>query len=148
MVYRAGFPVARLWWRLSRPRHEGALVAVHVGDALLVVRSSYRREWNLPGGGVREGETPHQAALRELQEEIGLAAPALVPIGEIEGIWDCRRDRVHLFECRLPEPPSLHLDNREIVAATLATLPELDAMSLTGPLAAYRDTLHAAAAPK
>ena len=32
-AYRLGFPLARLWWRLRRQRHEGALVAVHVGPA-------------------------------------------------------------------------------------------------------------------
>ena len=33
-AYRLGFPLARIWWRLRRQRHEGALVAVHVGPAL------------------------------------------------------------------------------------------------------------------
>jgi 8-oxo-dGTP diphosphatase len=45
-------------------RHERALVAVYVGSALLLVRSSYRRAWNLPGGSVRRGETPEATAAR------------------------------------------------------------------------------------
>ena len=98
-VFRLGFPVARLWWRLRRASHEGALVAIHVGPALLLVRSSYRRAWNFPGGGVRPGEAPEAAARRELSEEIGLTVPALHPAGTIDGFWDGRRDRVHLFEC-------------------------------------------------
>ena len=56
-AYRLGFPLARIWWRLRRQRHEGALVAVHVGPALLLVRSSYRIAWNFPGGTIRRGET-------------------------------------------------------------------------------------------
>jgi 8-oxo-dGTP diphosphatase len=48
-AYRVGFPLARIWWRLRHQQHEGALVAV-VGQALLLVRSSYRIEWNFPGG--------------------------------------------------------------------------------------------------
>jgi 8-oxo-dGTP diphosphatase len=57
-AYRVGFPLARIWWRLRHQHHEGALVAVYVGQALLLVRSSYRIEWNFPGGTVRQGETP------------------------------------------------------------------------------------------
>ena len=72
-AYRVGFPLARIWWRLRRQQHEGALVAVYVGQALLLVRSSYRIEWNFPGGTVRQGEMPEVAARRELSEEIGLA---------------------------------------------------------------------------
>jgi 8-oxo-dGTP diphosphatase len=45
-VCRLAFPLARVWWRLRRQPHEGALVAVHVGPALLLVRSSYRVAWN------------------------------------------------------------------------------------------------------
>jgi hypothetical protein len=30
IVFRLGFPVARIWWRLQRRRHVGALVAIHV----------------------------------------------------------------------------------------------------------------------
>jgi 8-oxo-dGTP diphosphatase len=87
-AYRLGFPLARIWWRMRRREHEGALVAVHVGGKLLVLRSSYGREWNLPGGSVRRGETPEEAARRELFEEIGLAADRLSPSGAIGGFCD------------------------------------------------------------
>jgi 8-oxo-dGTP diphosphatase len=136
-AFRIGFPLACIWWRLARSQHVGVLVAVYVGPALLLVRCSYRVRWNLPGGSIRRGETPEAAARRELVEEIGLTAPALLPAGIVCGFWDGRRDRVHFFELRLVEPPTLRLDNREIIAARLVSPSELRSTKLTGPIAAY-----------
>lgn len=34
--------------------------------------------WQMPQGGIDEGETPEQAALRELEEEIGTASAVIV----------------------------------------------------------------------
>src|SRR6266567_5107401 len=93
--------------------------------------------WQLPGGGVRRGEMPEAAAKRELAEEIGLVASALLSAGVTCGIWDGRRDRVHFFELRLAELPKLQLDNREIIEARLTSPSELHSMVLTRPVTAY-----------
>jgi 8-oxo-dGTP diphosphatase len=136
-VYRLGFPLARIWWWLRRSRHEGALVAVYGDQALLLLRSSYRKEWNFPGGTIRRGETPEEAARRELAEEVGLEADALLPVGDARGIWDWREDHVYFFELRLDRLPQLQPDNREIVAAEFVSAHQLPGMALTGPVAAY-----------
>jgi 8-oxo-dGTP pyrophosphatase MutT (NUDIX family) len=112
-------------------------VAVYVGPALLLVRTSYQVGWQLPGGGVRRGETPQAAARRELAEEIGLTASTLLPAGATCGTWDGRRSHVYFFELRLPDLPQLQLDNREVIAARLTSRIELHSMMLTAPTAAY-----------
>lgn len=137
IAFRLGFALARVWWWLITPQHEGAVVAIHVGPALLLVRCSYRVGWHLPGGSVRRDERPEAAARRELVEEIGLAVTELHLAGTACGIWDGRRDRVYFFELRLAELPKLRLDNREVVAARLILPEELQSLALTGPLAAY-----------
>jgi 8-oxo-dGTP diphosphatase len=116
ILFRLGFPVARIWWRLQRRRHVGALVAIHVGQSLLLLRSSYRSAWNFPGGSVRQGETPEVSVRRELAEETGLVANApLQLLGEVCSVWDGRIDRVFLFVLRLDAfgvafPPPLFTD--------------------------------------
>ncbi len=82
MALRVGFQLARVWWHLRRPRHEGALVAIYVGPALLLLKSSYRAEWNFPGGSVHPGETPDAAAQREMEEENWSLVVRITPSGQ------------------------------------------------------------------
>lgn len=139
LALRVGFRLARAWWHLRRPNHEGALVAIYVGPELLLVKSSYRAEWGLPGGSIHPGEMPAAAAQRELEEEIGFSSPPLIAKGSVSGLWDGRRDRVHFFELRLDHLPELRLDHREIIAARLTSPEELKGIELTAAVSAYLD---------
>jgi dATP pyrophosphohydrolase len=63
-------------------------VMVHVrrGDEFLVLRRSQASGgyWHSVAGGVEEGEEPEDAGRRELREEIGLEAGALVELAGFE----------------------------------------------------------------
>ncbi|MBK6013566.1 NUDIX hydrolase [Streptomyces sp. MBT53] len=48
-----------------------SLVALWHHDAVLLVFGRQRQEWELPGGIIEPGESPRQAASRELLEETG-----------------------------------------------------------------------------
>ena len=55
--------------------------------------------WNLPGGKVEEGESPWDAVVREVREEVCLE----VTVVRLTGIyWNAeRKDLVFNFECRI-----------------------------------------------
>ena len=104
---------------LLRPRVTGAIVLVRVAGDLLLVRSSYRPWYTVPGGRVQRGEEPSVAALRELAEEVGLAAApdTIRALGEFVVHHSHIEDHVHAFELRLDAHPPLRIDSREIVWA-------------------------------
>ncbi len=81
-------------------RGEGAELRV------VVMRSRYGT-WVLPKGGIEEGETPEQAAAREVAEEVGLTGLELGPsLGTTEHEFDLRgrhyRKRVDWFAFLAP----------------------------------------------
>jgi lipoyl(octanoyl) transferase len=61
-----------------RTSHEALLVVHRPGPEFLVLLRAPAGEgyWHLVSGGVESGEEPREAALRELEEETGLALPA------------------------------------------------------------------------
>ncbi len=65
-----GYELYRL---IRRPHTHGALVAIWVNNKVLMVQTSYRKGYGLPGGGLQPGERAREAAVRELNEELGLA---------------------------------------------------------------------------
>jgi ADP-ribose pyrophosphatase YjhB (NUDIX family) len=73
-------------WRMSRGMTLGGQACViDSAGRFLLIRHGYRPGWHFPGGGVEMGENVRDAAVRELEEEAGLAARE-VPV--LHGIFN------------------------------------------------------------
>jgi 8-oxo-dGTP diphosphatase len=132
-TYHYGFRAARLLWRLTKPRHFGAVVMLWYDKKVLLVRTSYQDGWVAPGGGIKSHEAPVQAAIREASEELGLqlALEDLRHALATEHLWNNRRDMLQIFEVELSTSPKIKIDNREIIEARFVTPQE--ALSLDLP---------------
>jgi 8-oxo-dGTP diphosphatase len=84
------------------PSVDVAACIVRSGDGrvLLAQRSAGQIApgfWELPGGKIDPGETPAQAATRELYEEVGLVAQSLAPWAAYDYAFDTKRVRLRFF---------------------------------------------------
>ena len=104
---------------------KGARVGVILrrGDEILLVRQ-YRymindMSWELPGGGVKEEETPEDAAVRESREEAGVECGPVTPVFFFQQGIDTTHSPAHIFECGefsvLPDYENDETDDRKWV---------------------------------
>ncbi len=71
----------------------GGVVYRRVGDTyeIVAVHRNRHTDWSLPKGHIEKGETPEQAALREVKEETGLHVRIVDALGEV--VYFYRRPR-------------------------------------------------------
>lgn len=108
----------------------GAMCFIERSDGtLLLVQLSYRNRWGVPGGLLKRGETPQDAARREVREEVGLE---VVLVGEPAVVVESEPRRVDVIFRARPapgeDPRRAEPRSPEIVAASwfpLGALPEL-----------------------
>lgn len=70
---------------MPKPHFRAGVVAVvrrASGEIMAFERSDLSGEWQLPQGGIESGETPVEAAWRELEEETGLTSADVRLVGE------------------------------------------------------------------
>ena len=85
--------------------HAGGIVYRSRGSnfqILLVTAKRNPSAWIFPKGHIEDGETPEEAALREVEEEAGVAGKVVGPVGRpIEFVTSAERVRVQYFLVRM-----------------------------------------------
>lgn len=137
-------PALVAYWYIFRPKTFGAKVILEHQGCILFVRHTYgSNAWRLPGGGMKKGEAPYAAAVREVFEELGLALEQLETLGTIENSAEYKRDTVHCFLGRAPSEV-IFPDPTEIALARWFPkqgLPEKLSPTTSRLVALYKDFL-------
>ena len=116
-MLRIAFRLRARVWRLTGTTRDGVSVIARDFDGqILLIRHSYGPDsWYFPGGGVKRGESPEQAAIREIREETGCTIDSLNKIGAIDETLSGAPHTAHLFEGVVNATPKP--DGREVIEA-------------------------------
>jgi len=118
--YRIAYAVLRAYWFLRRPEVGGVKCVLTDGGQVLLVRHTYGpRGWELPGGAIKRGEAPVNAARREMHEELGVSIDDWRSLGLVSLNSDHgrdKRDKLHCFQAEV-HAPKIEIDRGELRAA-------------------------------
>ena len=102
-------------WRKT-PLAGVSMIARDLEGRILLVRHSYGpNAWYFPGGGIRKGEAPEEAAGRELKEETGCECDGVFLVGQFEEEISGSPHTAYVVTCVTHDVPQP--DRREVVEA-------------------------------
>ena len=100
-LLRLAYLLMRGWGWLVRPVVLGVRMILVQDGEIVLVRHTYMSGWHFPGGSIQSGETPLEAAAREVREEVGaelLEPPRLVGVFSYFGGGNS--DHVTVYLCQ------------------------------------------------
>jgi len=125
------------WEWFKRKNNTKAVVVVAKYGDKLVITKEFRipienYEWGLPAGLIDEGETPEQAARRELKEETGLDINKIYCISpEIYSSSGITNEAVQVVFCEAEGTPSIE-NNESDEDITVYLMSQADVLELLG----------------
>ncbi len=126
---------------LPRKRMAAGVLLRDGAGRVLLVEPTYKDYWELPGGAVEAAESPYDAAVREVTEELGIVvAPGRMLVADwVPPLADRTEGVVVVFDGGIVEPAveaQIRLNGSELRSWAWCTLPEAD--SRLSPLLARR----------
>ena len=97
----------------GRPAPVFAVIIARTPLGAVLVLNSVRKVWELPGGFIDPGETPRQAAIRELAEEAGCVARDTRWLGLVE-VNDSRPRLGAVLYCEVDHAPADFISNETL----------------------------------
>ncbi|QAY61449.1 NUDIX hydrolase [Microbacterium protaetiae] len=116
------------YYVLEQPEWVSVLALTVGGEAILVEEYHHGAgivSVGLVSGAVEDGESPREAAVRELREETGYAGDDVVDLGQTWANWGNQTNRVHHFLVRGCCVGTQDLDGGEIIEVALASVERL-----------------------
>lgn len=90
------------YWKLFKIKTKGVRIMLIHEEKMILVRHWYNSLWVMPGGGIHKHETPEQAAIREIKEELGIDIKQLdYLLGVYSNIVKGKNDTVYCFVVEL-----------------------------------------------
>lgn len=115
---------------MATPRVAAGALFFNNEGRVLLVRPSYKKHWDIPGGYVEPGESPRSAARREILEELGIdvevGSMLLVDWAPAEGEGD---KILFVFDGGIwgqRQAEHVNFSDGEIVEARLVDIPDLE----------------------
>lgn len=115
-------------------------VLAFLDDDHVVMVRQYRyvfgenERWEMPTGGVKPGETPEEAARREMREEIGYTAADLQPLSTYYTSKAVMREVAHLFIGRSLTKVEAMPDETEFLEVAVLPFDQVLQMTLTSEI--------------
>jgi len=122
----------QIFLRFSKIGTTGAQVLVTFDDQVLLIKTSYRPTYSLPGGYLGKLEDYASAACREVMEETGIVLDRsqLNEMLLFEQTHSGRLTSNMIFTCNINPKPLLTMDKREVVFARFVPIQEALSMQL------------------
>ncbi|MGN0713162.1 MAG: 8-oxo-dGTP diphosphatase MutT [Anaerovoracaceae bacterium] len=109
-----------------------AIIRRQQGDTVKIFSTQrgygeFKGGWEFPGGKIEPGETPEQALVREIQEELNITVQVGRLVDMVEYDYPAFHLSMHCFICELAEDDS-HLELREHEAARWLARQDMDSV--------------------